>query len=52
MGTTDATVHCDLVSSHPPQLPLTHRPRLCRHQVPKRIRRIIPANAVLVAIHL
>ena len=39
-------------SSHPPQLPLHHRPRLRRHQIPERIRRIIAADAILVGIHL
>jgi len=37
-----------LIKSHPPQLPLRHRPPLRRHQIPERVRGIIPADAILV----
>ena len=44
---------CPIVcSSQPHQLPLNHPPRLRRHQVAQRVRRITTAHTILVGVHL
>ena len=36
----------------PPQLPLRDRPGFRGHQIPQRIRAIVPADAILIGINL